>query len=126
MAGSTKGTDDSKITTFISQESYALEQITILCSRLSFLRKQESSLRASRLWMPDHVRHDESLSARLQLIVKRARAIIFLLMVYLSPTEGRTRLISHMGHLMSTSERLLSRIRILDPTPEETCFELIS
>ena len=41
-------------------QTQPLEQITILCSRLSFLRKQESSPRAPRLWRPDHVRHDES------------------------------------------------------------------
>ena len=38
-----------------------LEQITMLCSRSSFLRKQESRPPApAARWMPDHVRHDES------------------------------------------------------------------
>ena len=39
-----------------------LEQIAILCSHLSFLRKQES--RPPARWMPDHVRHDGSRTAR--------------------------------------------------------------
>ena len=44
----------------------------MLCRYPSFLRKQESRPPAPRLWMPDHVRHDESVLARLQLIVNRA------------------------------------------------------
>ena len=43
---------------FLRWRMYLLEQITILCSRLSFLRKQASSPRAPRCWMPDHVRPD--------------------------------------------------------------------
>ena len=36
----------------------------MLCSCLSFLRKQESqALNSSALWMPDQVRHDESVLA---------------------------------------------------------------
>ena len=60
----------------------ALEQIPILCSRSSFLRKQESSPNPrpsvrperskakSKDWMPDQVRHDESATPWLQPNVK--------------------------------------------------------
>ena len=44
----------------------------MLCSRPSFLRKQESSLPTPDLWMPDHVRHDEDGAMWLQLIVNRS------------------------------------------------------
>ena len=55
----------------------------MLCSRPSFLRKQESrppgppvrperSKAKSKDWMPDQVRHDENARAGLQIIVKRA------------------------------------------------------
>ena len=48
----------------------------MLCSYPSFLRKQESSLRAPRRWMPDHVRHDESGTVWLQPHVKRTRVMV--------------------------------------------------
>ena len=48
------------------------EQITILYSRPSFLRKQESRSPApDARWMPDQVRHDESAAAWLQPHVHR-------------------------------------------------------
>ena len=50
---------------------HILEHFTMLCSHPSFLRKQESRPPAPGLWMPDQVRHDESVTARLQPIVKR-------------------------------------------------------
>ena len=50
-----------------------LAQITMRCRYPSFLRKQESRPPAPRLWMPAHGRHDESVVARRQLIVNRAR-----------------------------------------------------
>jgi len=50
-----------------------LEQIAILCSRSSFLRRQESKPPTLDLWMPDQVRHDERVMAWLQPIVNRAR-----------------------------------------------------
>ena len=56
----------------------------MLCSCPSFLRKQESRPPAPGLWMPDQslprtrsgVRHDESVLARLQLIVNRANGAL--------------------------------------------------
>lgn len=48
----------------------------MLCSLLSFLRKQESRLPASSLWIPDQVRYDESVRVRLQLIVKRSSGLL--------------------------------------------------
>ena len=47
--------------------------MTMRCSRPSFRRKQESRLPAPPgLWMPDHVRHDENVPVRLQLILNRS------------------------------------------------------
>ena len=72
-----------------------LEQLTILCSCLSFPRKRESRPPAPRLWMPDHVRHDESGTAWLQPNVKRSNAWVccsrLVLLRYISPSPTPSR-----------------------------------